>query len=207
MMDSSSIHLCGQNVSRETFERLELFEALLKKWNGSINLVSKNSLDDIWERHIADSIQVFRLSGSARSWLDVGSGGGLPGAIVAILAMDECPEMKVTLIESDKRKSVFLRTVAREIGATFNVITDRIESAEPQKVDVMSARAVANLSVLLKFAERHLDANGFCLFSKGTSWKKEVDVALQKWNMDMEIIPSLTESTAVILKIGGISRV
>lgn len=207
MMNAGSDRLCGQNVSRETFERLEVFSSLLRKWNESINLVSQNSLENLWIRHIADSIQVFRLVDSITSWLDIGSGGGLPGVIAAILAMDECPGAKFTLIESDKRKSVFLRTVARETGAAFTVITDRIEHAEPHDADVMSARAVANLSTLLQFADRHMSPNGLALFSKGISWKKEVDAARQEWNMDIEAVPSLTEAGAVVLKIKGISRV
>lgn len=207
MKNIGSDILCGQNVSRETFERLEIFDSLLRKWNVSINLVSQNSLEKLWIRHIADSIQVFRLVGPIVNWLDIGSGGGLPGAIAAILAMDECPGAEFTLIESDKRKSVFLRTVARETGATFTVLTDRIEHVEPQDADVMSARAVANLPTLLEFAERHMNPNGLVLFSKGVSWQKEVDAARQEWNMDIEAIPSLTETGAVILKIKGISRV
>jgi 16S rRNA (guanine527-N7)-methyltransferase len=207
MMGVGSELLCGQNVSRETFERLEIFSALLRKWNGSINLVSQNSMNELWERHIADSVQVFRLSGPFQNWLDIGSGAGLPGAIVAILAMDECPGSKITLIESDRRKSVFLRTVARETGAAFTVITDRIEQADAQDVDVISARAVADLSTLLEFSERHLKPEGYALFPKGVSWKKEVDAARQEWDMDIDPIPSVTEPGAVILKIKGITRV
>lgn len=199
--------LCGQIVSRETFERLEIFASLLKKWNDSINLVSHSSLDDLWIRHIADSVQVFGLSGPFHRWVDVGSGGGLPGAIIAILAMEANPTAEISLIESDKRKSVFLRTVARETGASFTVLTERIEQAEPQNSDVMSARAVADLTTLLQFSHRHLKQDGLALFSKGVSWKKEVDVARQEWDMDVEAVPSLTLPGAVILKIKGISRV
>lgn len=206
-MSEFSDNLSGQNVSRETIERLEIYVSLLKKWNRSINLVSQNSLEDLWTRHIADSIQVFRLTKVFSTWLDIGSGGGLPGAIVAILAKDENPDAKITLIESDKRKSVFLRSVARETGVAFSVIADRIEHTEPQNSDVISARAVANLSTLLGFAEIHLNPNGLALYSKGVSWKKEVDAALLEWNMDIEVVPSLTEVGSVTLKIKGISRV
>ena len=199
--------LCGQSVSRETFERLEIYESLLHKWNPSINLVSRNSLSDLWHRHIADSVQVYRLASTARNWLDIGSGGGLPGAIVAILAKDECPQAQITLIESDKRKSAFLRTVSRETGVKFQVIADRIELVSPWNADVLSARAVANLTTLLQFSERHLAPTGIALFSKGSSWEKEVDDARQEWSMNVEPIPSVTETGAVVLKIQGISRV
>ena len=207
MMDVSDSRLCGQFVSRETFERLEIFESLIRKWNPSINLVSKTSLEHLWQRHIADSIQVFRISNSVSSWLDIGSGAGLPGAIVAILAKDESPELAITLIESDKRKSAFLRTVARETDTGFAVLAERIESVTPQNSDVISARAVAPLPKLLAYAERHLGKNGQAIFPKGVSWKKEVDAARQEWSMDISPVESLTETGAVILKIKGISRV
>jgi 16S rRNA (guanine527-N7)-methyltransferase len=206
-MEAISNLLHGQDVSRETFERLEIFAALLKKWNTSINLVSRSSLNNLWTRHIADSVQVYHLADPARTWVDIGSGGGLPGAIIAILAMELNPGTKITLIESDKRKSVFLRTVARETGAGFSVLADRIEKVAPQKADVISARAVADLSMLLGFYERHANEHGTALFPKGISWKKEVDAARQEWDMDIDAIPSLTEPGAVILKIKGISRV
>ncbi|MBV1926405.1 MAG: 16S rRNA (guanine(527)-N(7))-methyltransferase RsmG [Rhodobacteraceae bacterium] len=199
--------LCGQVVSRETFERLEIFTSLLKKWNDSINLVSKNSLNDLWTRHIADSVQVFNLSGSFDRWVDIGSGGGLPGAIIAILAMESNPSAEITLIESDKRKSAFLRTVARETGSSFRVLAERIEQVEPQNADVLSARALADLTTLLQFSHRHLKSGGLALFSKGISWKKEVDAARQEWDMDIDAVPSLTMPGAVILKVKGISRV
>lgn len=195
------------NVSRETLKRLETFEQVILKWNPKINLVSKSSLQQLWTRHIADSVQVFRCTDIPDHWVDIGSGGGFPGLIIAILAAEEAPEMKVTLIESDQRKSAFLRTAARECGARVSVISDRIEQADPQNAGVLSARALADLSLLLEFAERHLGAGGTALFPKGESWKKEVDNARQRWRFDAEPVRSLTEQEAVILKIRGVARV
>lgn len=195
------------NVSRETMARLEVFEQVIRKWNPRINLVSKSSLDNLWLRHIADSVQVFRCAGPADHWVDIGSGGGFPGLIVGILAVDEAPDMKLTLIESDQRKSAFLRNAARECGARVTVISERIERVEPQNADILSARALADLSLLLEFAERHMAPSGLSLFPKGASWKKEVDNARQRWRFDAEPVTSLTEAEAVILKIKGVARV
>ncbi|MDE4098073.1 MULTISPECIES: 16S rRNA (guanine(527)-N(7))-methyltransferase RsmG [Rhodobacterales] len=195
------------NVSRETLNRLKIFEQVLLKWNPKINLVSRNSLDDLWTRHIIDSVQVFRCVSPPNHWVDMGSGGGLPGVIVAIMAAEESPNTKVTLIESDQRKSAFLRTAARECGAKLTVISKRIEQADPQNADVLSARALADLSLLLEFSERHLSPTGTALFPKGANWKKEVDNARQRWRFDFEPITSLTEPDAVVLKIEGVARV
>lgn len=196
------------DVSRETLERLEVFEQVIRKWNPKINLVSKNSLNDLWSRHILDSIQVFRCAPeNIRHWVDIGSGGGFPGAIVGILCADENPETKVTLIESDQRKCAFLRNAARECGVSIQVISGRIEAVEPQNADVLSARALADLSDLLAFSERHLSKNGLAIFPKGETWKKEVDNSQAQWSFDLETVKSQTEPSAVILKIKGVARV
>lgn len=196
------------NVSRETFERLKTFESVLLKWNPRINLVSRASLDHLWQRHIVDSIQVFNCADDiGRSWVDIGSGGGFPGVIAAILAAEQSPETRFTLIESDQRKSAFLRTAARECGVSLTVRSERIEQAPKMQADILSARALADLDVLLEFAERHLAEDGLALFPKGASWQKEVDNATQRWRFDLEPITSLTEPEAVILKIKGVARV
>lgn len=196
------------NVSRETQERLELFAALLMKWNPKINLVSRASLDDLWSRHILDSVQVFRLhSGGFKNWVDLGSGGGFPGLVIAILSAETSELGKITLVEGDQRKAVFLRTVLRETGISANVISERIEKISPLGSDVLSARALADLSLLFEFAERHLSPYGTALFPKGRNWKKELQNARSSWNFDYEYIPSLTDSESAILKIKGLSRV
>ena len=195
-----------RGVSRETLRRLEVFEQVIRKWNPKINLVSKSSLEQLWTRHVADSIQVFRCTEAPDHWVDIGSGGGFPGLIVAILAAEEAPQMRVTLIESDQRKSAFLRTAARETGANCQVIAKRIEAVEPQQADILSARALADLDTLLGFAERHLKPEGVALFPKGATWEKECAAARQRWNFNAEPITSKTDPDAVILKIEGVSR-
>ncbi len=195
------------DVSRETRERLQVFAAVLQKWNPRINLVSRSSLDALWDRHILDSIQVFRSVKRWSSWVDMGSGGGFPGLIVAILAAEETPQGNVTLIESDQRKSAFLRTAARECGVTCRILPERIERIPPLNSDVVSARALASLTQLLDYAHIHLSDQGTALFPKGVSWQKELDQARQKWQFEAEVITSRTEPGAVILKIKEVSRV
>ncbi len=194
------------NVSRETFERLNTYVDLVKKWNPKINLVSRNSLKEIWPRHIMDSVQVFRCVENADHWADIGSGGGFPGMVCAIMAVETSPDTRFTFVESDQRKSAFLRAVSRECGANCTVISKRIEAVEPLNADVLSARALADLTTLLSFCDRHLSEDGTALFPKGATWKKELAEACEEWNFRSEPITSLTEPQAVILKIKGVSR-
>ncbi|MEX0337616.1 MAG: 16S rRNA (guanine(527)-N(7))-methyltransferase RsmG [Arenibacterium sp.] len=203
----SSKNVGRLNVSRETYERLELFGDLVKKWSAKINLVSKRDQDDLWDRHIVDSVQVFEVAGGDADWLDIGSGGGFPGLVVAILSHELAPNRRVTLMESDIRKSVFLRTVAREVGITCDVVNARIELAAPQGSPILSARALANLTTLLEFAERHLDKSGVGIFPKGENWKNELSAAKERWLFECEEITSWTEPNAAILRIRDIARV
>lgn len=205
-MRDKSEALSDLNVSRETYERLEIFADLLEKWNPKINLVSRNSLSDLWARHIKDSAQVFRCVQPSGHWVDLGSGGGFPGSIVAIMAASEVPSLQVTLVESDQRKSAFLRTAARETGVLCNVVSQRIEQVPALKAQFLSARALADLTTLLGFAEQHLDKNGTALFQKGVKWEKELEEARIHWQFEATPIKSLTKSEAVILKIKGVSR-
>ncbi|NRB18226.1 MAG: 16S rRNA (guanine(527)-N(7))-methyltransferase RsmG [Rhodobacteraceae bacterium] len=198
--------LAQLSVSRETMERLEIFEQVLLKWNPKINLVSRASLNNLWTRHIIDSIQVYRSAKAPDHWLDIGSGGGFPGLIVGIMAAEEAPNTIVTLIESDQRKSVFLRTAARECGIKINVLSERIEHVDRLAANILSARALADLNTLLGFADHHLDEDGIALFPKGVTWKKELEEARQNWRFEVDPIKSLTEPDAVILKVRGVAR-
>ncbi len=196
----------GTDVSRETLMRLEIYVDLIRKWNPRINLVSRSSLQRVWDRHIADSLQVFAIAGPFSHWVDIGSGGGLPGLVAAICAMETAAAARFTLIESDQRKCVFLRTVARELGLPVTVLSERIELVPPQGADILSARALADLDKLLGFSQRHLDPSGMCLFPKGATWKNEVEDARPQWRFDCEAVKSVTEPEAAILKIQGVSR-
>jgi len=195
------------NVSRETLERLEIYANLLRKWNPKINLVSPGSLDDLWMRHIVDSVQIFEQADRFATWSDIGSGGGFPGLVCAILDHEKNTGGKFTLVESDTRKCVFLKEVVRNTGIQCAVINDRIESVTPLETDVLSARALTGLKGLLSYADIHLSKQGVALFPKGKNWEEEVREAREQWQFDMNVIKSITDSQAVILRVEGIQRV
>ncbi len=172
-----------------------------------IRFIGKSTKSDIWRRHIEDSAQIFHLAESPSKWADLGSGAGLPGLIVAILAKELSPELHTALIESDRRKASFCRTAVRELDLKADIITERIESTAAQKADVVSARALAPLYILLSHAKRHLAPGGQAIFLKGANWEKEVTESLASWRFSAETVPSKTDPSAVILKIGEIHRV
>ena len=156
-----------ESVSRETLAKLQVYADTLIKWNPKINLVAKSTISDLWDRHIVDSLQIMRhIPESAQHIVDIGSGGGFPGLVLAIASAEAHPKSSITMIESDQRKSAFLRTVLRETGVSATVLTERIEKAPAQSADVLTARALADLSMLLEFAEQHLKKRGHSLLFK-----------------------------------------
>lgn len=198
--------LAGVDVSRETMERLEAFSALVTKWTPKINLIARNSVPDLWNRHIVDSVQLYRFAPeSFEKWADLGSGGGFPGIVMAILAAQHQPSARFTLIESDQRKGTFLRTAARELDLNVTVMSTRIEETPPVAADVVSARALSALSSLLPLANRHLHPDGFCLLHKGKQAAQEVADAQKNWSFDLEDHASFTDPEARILIIQRIS--
>lgn len=200
-------HLGPVNVSRETEERLRHLESLLRKWNPAINLVSKSTLDRAWDRHILDSAQLYALGSNSGHWVDLGSGGGFPGLVIACLAAGAGDPLKVTLIESDQRKATFLRQAARELTLPATVLSQRIETAQPQAADTLSARALAPLPNLLAFAARHMSPYGTALFPKGATWQQEVEAARKDWHFDLTTRASNTDPDAVILIVKAVSHV
>lgn len=194
-----------ENVSRETLERLSIYESLLRKWNPKINLVSGNTLDDLWSRHFQDSAQLLSFAGEFSTWVDLGSGGGFPGMVVAILGMER--NRSFTLVESDQRKAAFLATVAREASVSVNIIPARSEAVAPMGADVISARALASLPRLLSMVERHLAEDGIALLLKGRGVDQEVQEALETFRFEVQKFQSKTDPSGVILEIKGLSRV
>ena len=200
--------LPGFAVSRETFLKLKEYEKLLTKWNSKINLVSKSTLRDFWNRHILDSVQVFCSIGEKTGkWADFGSGGGFPGLVLAILSDEFGVSNSLCLIEADVRKSVFLRTVCRELGLVVDVFNNRIEEISPMLVDVVSARALAPLKTLCFYAESHLNENGIAVFAKGENWESELLEAQKKWIFDYDVVTSKLHQGSVILVLRGIKSV
>ena len=198
----------GIDVSRETLSSLNLYAELIDKWNPAINVVSKASLPDLWTRHIIDSAQIYRhISNSAQRCIDLGSGGGLPGIVLAILSAEDHSSRHFTLVESDQRKATFLKEAARIIGLNITVQACRIEVLRPADAEFLTARALAPLSKLIGIASRHLDRSGTCLFSKGETYQREIDEAFKFYTFNCEIISSITDPKCAILKIDGIRNV
>jgi len=194
------------DVSRETIERLDIYAGLLTRWNPKINLVAKSTLDTLWTRHFLDTAQILGL-GQGDTWADLGSGGGFPGVVIALLAAEKQPGLGMTLVEADQRKATFLRTVLRETGVSARVVCDRIERVPPLGVQTLTARALAPLDQLLEYAERHLAPGGRALFPKGRTAAAEIEDALARWRFDCQTYPSQTDAEAVVLSIGDLSRV
>ncbi len=194
--------VAGLDVSRETIARLEGFAALTAKWTPKINLIAKGTVDQIWERHIVDSAQLYKLAPpSFAKWVDLGSGGGFPGIVMAAIAKEKQPDAEFVLIESDQRKCAFLRTAARELDLPVTVIADRIEQAPPQAADVVSARALAALPALLPLIARHLKSDGHALVHKGRQAQQEITDAALAWSFALEDHPSITDPDARLLDI------
>lgn len=197
----------GVSVSRETMANLQAFSDLVRRWTPAINLVGKATLPDLWDRHIVDSAQIFTLRPpAARTWADLGSGGGFPGLVIAILARDCSPELRVTLVEADLRKATFLRQAAQSLGLEVDVRSQRIETLPSLKADVVSARALAPLAELLSYADRLLAKDGLAVFPKGARHADELAAARREWDFDVDTRPSLSEGEAAILVIRNIHR-
>lgn len=200
--------LAGFDVSRETSERLDIYAKLLQTWNPKINLVAPSTIDDLWSRHFVDSAQLYGLAPeNFDHWVDLGSGGGFPGLVTAILAQEKSGTSRVTLVESDARKCAFLRTVLRETDVAATVITKRIEAVPPLVASVVSARALAPLSKLLKFSHQHLSEAGVALLQKGQNWEKEMPDARSAWQFSYRIDKSVVDENSVILSVTGVGRV
>lgn len=196
------------DVSRETSDALMRFVTLLEKWNTAINLIGKSTVADIWSRHIEDSLQLaYFLPGKAVLWADLGSGGGLPGLVVAIAARETSPDSRFVLVESDLRKATFLREASRQLALPVTVHSERIEGLAPISADILSARALAPLRILCGYADRHLKPDGFALFPKGELAAQEITEARSQWAFDVDSVPSLTQSSAHILKLKGLRHV
>jgi 16S rRNA (guanine527-N7)-methyltransferase len=199
--------LNGMAVSRETAERLDHFAALFSKWAKAINLVAPSTLSDLWDRHIADSAQIFQLQPAPGTWLDLGSGGGFPGVITAILLAEQGAGW-VHLVESNNKKAAFLRTALAETGGRGSVHPMRIESAvnAAPNADYVSARALADLDTLLHlihpWAARNKNLKAY--LHKGRDYRAEIENSRRRWHYDLVIHDSVIEKGSVILEIGGI---
>lgn len=196
------------NVSRETMEKLKAYEKLVLEWNNRFNLISKSSEQFIWERHIEDSFQLCNFITQKNEILyDFGSGAGFPAIVIAIIAQEYFPNLKVSLIESIGKKANFLNTVKDELKLNITVYNDRVENLKLPKADIISSRAMASLSKLLEYAKPFCKTSTILLFPKGEKWNEEVLEAKKKWNFEYKTEQSLTSETGCILQIKNIRRI
>lgn len=196
------------SVSRETLERLKAYEASLHEWQKKFNLVSNASLEDAWNRHFLDSMQLFNfIPKTARNLCDFGSGAGFPGMVLAIMAKEKTPYLKVSLIESIKKKTLYLNEVNKITEANAVIINDRIENIPPQSFDVITSRAMASLKDLLNYTKKFFGKNTVCIFPKGKSYAEEIAEAEKFWKFDCKIVPSEMSSEGVILIITNLSAI
>ncbi|WP_407525090.1 16S rRNA (guanine(527)-N(7))-methyltransferase RsmG [Methylobacterium oryzisoli] len=198
--------LAQAGVSRETAARLDLYVAQLTRWQKVKNLIGPSTLPEVWNRHIADSLQLFDAAPHATRWLDLGSGAGIPGLILAI-AGAERPGFHVDLVESNTRKGAFLQETARLTGAPARIHVARIETvvAGFTEVQVVCARALAPLPQLLSWTAPLLKNGVIGLFPKGREAAAELTAARETWTFDVDVIPSRTDSAAGILRISSLS--
>ncbi len=189
-------------VSRETLDRLTAYADLLRRWQRAINLVGRATMPDLWRRHMYDSAQLLPLAAADRGpWLDLGSGAGFPGLVLAIMGARD-----VHLVESDARKAAFLREVARITGTAISLHVARIEEVAPFPAAVVTARALAPLPRLLDLAAPFFASDTVVLFPKGQDVEIELTEAAKCWNMRVERQPSLTDPSGVLLRLTEVSR-
>ncbi len=195
-------------VSRETEARLDRYVELLVAWQAKTNLVAPSTLPQIWTRHIADSLQLLTLAPSAKIWIDLGSGGGFPGVVLAC-AMAEQEGAMVHLVERNAKKAAFLREAIRVTGGRGTVhladIGDYVDSFRGP-VDCITARALASLNVLLGFAEPLLKDGAKALFLKGQDVESELTEATKYWKIEPQLHPSRTGGHGWVAEFDGIER-
>jgi 16S rRNA (guanine527-N7)-methyltransferase len=189
-------------VSRETFGGLQEFELLFQKWNARINLSASSTMGDAWERHILDSAQLFQLAPMANHWVDLGSGGGFPGLILAFLLRDR-QGSSIQLIESNRKKASFLQAVTGQFDLPARVFAKRVEDCHPLvvKPEIVTARALAPLPALLDLAAPWLTADAVALFHKGRDYRSEVTESAHRWSFDLIEHTSMIDPQSAILEL------
>jgi 16S rRNA (guanine527-N7)-methyltransferase len=193
----------AEGVSRETYERLKVYAALLRKWNRRINLVSRQTEVDLWQRHFMDSLQLMSLLPERVSrGIDIGSGAGFPGLVLGIAT-----GIWFDLIEADARKAAFLREVAVATGAPVGIHAVRVEAARLPPSELVTARALAPLVNLLPMVSPLLLPGGIALLPKGSGVEEELTAAQAGWHMSVERHASVTDPGGIILRLSEVHRV
>jgi 16S rRNA (guanine527-N7)-methyltransferase len=191
------------SVSRETLDQFKIYADTLLTWNKKINLIGGSTEQDIWHRHFLDSAQIYPLiSPNSQSLIDIGTGAGFPGMVLALLGCEN-----VHLVESDHRKSAFLREAARLSGANVKIHTVRMEEISPFPVSTITARAVASINDLLGLAEPFLTSDVLCVFLKGRNVEVELTEAHNIWETEVSRRPSRTDPDSTVVCMREVRRV
>ncbi len=205
--DAIAVFKDAYNVSRETMERLQAFEALFQQWSKRINLVAASTKHDFWQRHVADSAQLLTLKPEMRKLVDLGSGGGFPGMVLAIL-LQNVQGSRVDLVESNRKKTAFLQAARAKCAPSALVHGQRIEDVLPDlpTPEFVSARALASLDKLLPLAAPMLSRGAVGLFHKGRGFRQEVEESRANWHFDLIVHQSVVDPESVILEISRLNR-
>jgi 16S rRNA (guanine527-N7)-methyltransferase len=193
------------DVSRETFDILKKFESELRRWNSRINLVAQSTVDDLWRRHICDCAQLARLKPAAKRWLDLGSGGGLPGLVIAAMIRERAGAM-VELVESNRKKAAFLTHAAGLLGLPARVHARRIGAVHDLAAnpEIVTARALAPLDELLELSSHWLCRGAVGLFQKGRDYRLEIEQSAARWQFDLVQHRRKLDRDGMILEISGL---
>lgn len=195
------------NVSHETYEKLKNYQALVLEWNSKFNLISKSTETTIWERHIVDSLQLIKyITNEDKILLDLGSGAGFPGVVLAIACQEIYPDLQINLVESIGKKTAFLHAVNEQLNLNMEIHQERIEKLNIGKVDVITSRALAALPKLLDYAKPFCKKETRLILPKGENWSLENDEALMKWLYKYEVYNSDTSDVGKILRISDLRR-
>lgn len=195
------------NVSRETLERLVAFESLFEQWSKRINLIAESTKGAVWQRHIEDSAQLLLIKPDLRRLVDIGSGGGFPGIVLACM-LEDIDGARVDLVESNRKKTAFLMAAKAQCARNAHIHSKRIEDALPaiETPDFVTARALASLSKLYELTQCHLTNGAVGLFHKGRGYRDEVEESRAIWDFDLVIHKSRIDTESVILEIGNLKR-
>lgn len=193
------------DVSRETLDRFGIYFRLLKQWQKKTNIVAPSTIDLFWERHIADSLQCIQILPDKSNWVDIGTGGGFPGLVIAIALADAKPN-KVCLVDSNQKKCAFLRAVIRETGISAQVVSERIEQVvrKGNAPEVVTARALTTLDGLLTLCKPWLSGPTIGLFHKGRDYRRELRETDGRWEYDLIEHKSSSASDSVILELSNL---
>lgn len=199
--------ILSYGVSRETYLKIARFVSLLLEWNQKMNLVSKNAVNEIWERHVLDSVQIYSyLPERDFSLLDIGSGSGFPGIVLGIMLRDR-DKTKVLLTESIKKKAMYLNSVVHELELkNVFVYNERVENGVFKTPDIITARAVAALPKLFEYVAKFVKPETELLLLKGQTYKEEIMNAEKNWRFHSEVYPDKYGTDGVVLKITNLRK-